>query len=61
MHDHKECEHELKYCSKCDTVYCEICCKEWRTPFNYSVWYNKTITNDAIGLDKPVVTLHAHA
>lgn len=30
MHDHKECEHELKYCRKCDIVYCEKCNAEWK-------------------------------
>jgi hypothetical protein len=34
MHEHKECEHELKYCSKCDKVYCELCKKEWQ---NYTI------------------------
>lgn len=31
MHQHEECEHELKYCSKCDVVYCEKCGKEWNS------------------------------
>ena len=30
MHKHTECEHELKFCSKCDIVYCEICKTEWK-------------------------------
>ena len=29
MHEHQECQHEFKYCAKCDTVYCEKCQKEW--------------------------------
>lgn len=32
MHEHpspKICKHELQYCEKCDTVYCELCKKEW--------------------------------
>lgn len=32
MHEHiepKKCKHELKYCVKCDEVYCEKCKKEW--------------------------------
>jgi hypothetical protein len=29
MHEHAECEHELKYCKQCDIVYCEKCSKEW--------------------------------
>ena len=30
MHTHSKCNHELKYCEKCDTVYCEKCSKEWK-------------------------------
>lgn len=33
MHEHtepKKCKHELKYCVKCDTVYCEKCHEEWK-------------------------------
>lgn len=40
MHEHTQCEHELKYCKICDTVYCEKCNKEWKTPIKYNVWYN---------------------
>ena len=34
MHLHPEelkvaCEHEFKYCKKCDVVYCEKCKSEW--------------------------------
>ncbi len=29
MHEHNECEHNLKYCSKCDVVYCTKCKREW--------------------------------
>ncbi len=52
MHEHKECEHELKYCSKCNVVYCEICNKEW---YSYSItvsspytatWYNTQTISD---------------
>lgn len=34
MHEHadKKCEHELKFCAHCDTVYCEKCKREWKTP-----------------------------
>ena len=35
MHEHCDCEHELKYCKVCDTVYCKLCHKEWR----YSSWW----------------------
>jgi hypothetical protein len=30
MHNHEECNHELKHCSKCDVVFCEKCKKEWK-------------------------------
>jgi hypothetical protein len=29
MHNHCHCEHDLKYCEKCDVVYCTKCGKEW--------------------------------
>lgn len=29
MHEHKECEHKLKYCKKCAVVYCTLCGREW--------------------------------
>jgi hypothetical protein len=29
MHEHKKCEHELKYCEECDLVFCKKCKKEW--------------------------------
>ena len=29
MHEHEECEHQLKYCKVCDVVYCTKCKKEW--------------------------------
>ena len=29
MHEHNECEHEIKYCKVCDICYCEKCKKEW--------------------------------
>ena len=32
MHTHCTCEHQLKYCSHCDIVYCEKCGKEWKVP-----------------------------
>lgn len=31
MHEHNQCEHKLKYCKICDTVYCEKCKKEWHS------------------------------
>lgn len=37
MHEHiepKKCKHELKYCVKCDQVYCEKCKEEWSKQSN---------------------------
>ncbi len=44
MHEHKQCqcEHELKYCSNCDMVYCTKCEKEWKYNYYYYTWYNHT-------------------
>jgi len=41
MHDHNDCDHDLKYCGKCDVVWCRKCKKEWNThsPY-YPYWYN---------------------
>jgi hypothetical protein len=54
MHEHKECEHELKYCKVCKVVYCELCNKQWysyevtvSTPFIVSPY----ITYDNGGTD----------
>lgn len=44
MHEHNECEHELKYCKKCDVVYCTKCKREWNDHvpnYKYS-WYVST-------------------
>jgi hypothetical protein len=34
MHNHTECDHELKYCKQCDVVYCEKCGGEWKKFFS---------------------------
>jgi hypothetical protein len=46
MHEHYECEHEIKYCSKCDVCYCTKCHKEWifYHPYVYPQTYPFTIT-----------------
>jgi len=28
-HDHVECDHQVKYCKKCDVCYCVKCGTEW--------------------------------
>jgi hypothetical protein len=31
MHEHIQCEHEIKYCKVCDVCYCEKCSKQWHS------------------------------
>ena len=34
-------EHQLKYCEKCDTVFCEKCQEEWKKQiYNWSIPVN---------------------
>jgi hypothetical protein len=43
MHEHSICEHELKYCPICDTVWCTKCNKEWKNlTYPYTVTYPNT-------------------
>lgn len=60
MHEHNECEHELKYCKKCDVVYCEKCGREWNT-FRYNITSPFTVTypNTWIGDGSISVSYHA--
>ena len=37
-HEHLECAHILKFCPRCDTVYCEACSVEWTRPH---AWLNQ--------------------
>jgi hypothetical protein len=38
QHDHhNHCDHDLKYCEKCDCVYCKKCEMEWKKPEYH--WY----------------------
>ena len=57
MHDHCECEHELKYCKKCDVVYCQKCGREWgkwkpwdpnytTTVYRYTITYPNGLPED---------------
>lgn len=38
MHNHHQhdCDHELKFCRKCDAVYCGKCGKEWRVSYTFT-------------------------
>lgn len=29
LHVHVECDHQIKFCKKCDVVWCGECSKEW--------------------------------
>jgi len=42
-HEHKECEHEVKYCKICDVCYCEKCGKEWKKYYTYQHYYTPNI------------------
>lgn len=53
MHEHKQCEHEFKYCFQCDAVYCEKCGNEWKKVFELKTWYEGntgTLTNFETGV-----------
>lgn len=39
MHEHNECDHDLKYCAKCDVVYCAKCKREWSGHQHSIAWY----------------------
>ena len=48
MHNHckhNDCEHELKYCKCCDTVYCIKCNKEWKQNTYQTFPYYPVIQN----------------
>lgn len=35
-HDHKECDHVIKFCKHCNVCYCELCGKEWKDENPYT-------------------------
>lgn len=35
MHEHDFCQHKIKYCSKCDTVFCSACDSEWNRKYRW--------------------------
>ena len=39
QHEHLECEHEVKYCKKCDVAYCVKCGREWTGSKEYYPYY----------------------
>jgi hypothetical protein len=43
-HEHTTCEHELKYCKSCNTVYCDKCKEEWEKSYKGLGGYNYTNT-----------------
>lgn len=39
-HDHSHCSHDLKFCEKCNVVYCRKCSQEWGgTQYIYTPYY----------------------
>lgn len=36
MHEHVNCQHTFKYCSKCDVVFCKSCEREWEKKPTYT-------------------------
>jgi hypothetical protein len=65
-HNHKcTCEHKsVKFCSHCQTVYCESCNQEWSAKANFTYtystpWYGGTGygTNQAIPAAQKSLTL----
>jgi hypothetical protein len=62
MHEHNIClQHNFKYCTICDIVYCENCKKEWvKKATMYSITYNQPWITDGtvITLDSPVSHTH---
>lgn len=49
MHEHtepKKCKHEIKYCTHCDTVYCEKCKDEWKKQQFPTVYVGDTLSKE---------------
>ena len=64
-HEHKECGHKLvKFCSKCNCVYCESCNKEWYEKTYYSnsnlIYYQPNTTTADPRWQEPFVTSCSH-
>jgi len=38
MHDHKKCNHTLRFCEHCDVVYCTKCEAEWKKSGSTITW-----------------------
>ena len=53
-HNHCHCEHNLKYCAKCDVVYCEKCSKEWSS--SLTTWTYCNIPSFTTGTDTVTYT-----
>lgn len=50
---HNHCEHDVKYCAKCDRPYCAKCSKEWyeqKFTWNWPYYQTTTGYQGAIGL-----------
>lgn len=52
MHEHSTCEHEFRYCTKCDVVFCEKCGSEWYSSKNrWHVTYGNSSTYPTTNVD----------
>jgi len=65
---HNHCDHDVKYCKKCDVPYCAKCGKEWKAQTwwinPYSTGYPTiTYTTDTTSVSSDNITLttaHTH-
>ena len=59
MHEHNECEHDLKFCKKCNVVYCTKCKREWNDHVppiysSYIPWYEPYKITYGVGTPNPL-------
>ena len=49
-HDHCHCSHTLRFCERCDSVYCTKCNREWGSHsnwrYNYPYFIGRSYTTD---------------
>lgn len=65
-HTYSGCDHNLKFCSHCDTVYCTKCSREWDNGKNHICGGYKSLdwtyvpwngTSRTVGIEgRPIVT-----
>lgn len=57
MHEHTQCEHEIKYCNVCDVCYCDKCGKQWS---NFHISYTPSTTWIPADANPYTVTITNH-